>query len=170
MFKKLFGFKKGEKKEAAKEEAVYAPLSGKLIHLEDVPDPVFSQKMMGDGVAIEPKEGVVVSPVEGEIIQLFHTKHAVGIRSQTGAEILIHIGLETVNMNGEGFEAHVKEGDRVKVGDPLITCDLTLIKEKAASTITPIIVTNGDAFETLLMEAPSEVERGTAKVFDIKVK
>jgi len=168
MFKKLFGLKK--EKEVKKDETIFAPLSGKMIALEEVPDPVFSQKMMGDGIAIEPAEGVVVSPVEGEVIQLFHTKHAIGIRSITGAEILIHIGLETVSMNGEGFEAHVKEGDKVNVGDKLISCDLELIKEKAASTITPMVVTNGDILESMEKSPSGEVTRGSSKVFEIRVK
>lgn len=125
---------------------------------------------MGDGMAIEPSEGILVSPVEGEIIQLFHTKHAIGIRSQTGMEILLHIGLETVAMNGEGFEAFVKEGDSVKPGDKLISFDLDLIKEKAASTITPIIITNGDIVESVQKAPAGQVNRGKDKVFDIKVK
>lgn len=166
MLKKLFG----KKTEKQTEETVYAPLTGRLLNLEDVPDPVFSQKMMGDGMAIEPSEGILVSPVEGEIIQLFHTKHAIGIKSQTGIEILLHIGLETVAMNGEGFEAFVKEGDKVKPGDKLITFDLNLIKEKAASTITPIIITNGDIIENVQKSPLGEVKGGSDKVFEIKVK
>lgn len=86
--------------------------------------------MMGDGVAIDPTEGVVVSPVDGEIVQLFHTKHAIGIKAKNGTEILIHVGLETVKMEGEGFEAHVSEGQAVKAGDKLISFDLELIREK----------------------------------------
>jgi PTS system glucose-specific IIA component len=166
MLKKLFG----KKTEKQTEETVYAPLTGRLLNLEDVPDPVFSQKMMGDGMAIEPSEGILVSPVEGEIIQLFHTKHAIGIKSQTGMEILLHIGLETVAMNGEGFEAFVKEGDKVKPGDKLITFDLNLIKEKAASTITPIIITNGDIIENVQKSPLGEVKGGSDKVIEIKVK
>lgn len=166
MLKKLFG----KKTEKQTEETVYAPLTGRLLNLEDVPDPVFSQKMMGDGMAIEPSEGILVSPVEGEIIQLFHTKHAIGIKSQTGMEILLHIGLETVAMNGEGFEAFVKEGDKVKPGDKLITFDLNLIKEKASSTITPIIITNGDIIENVQKSPLGEVKGGSDKVFEIKVK
>ncbi|MGM0921591.1 MAG: PTS sugar transporter subunit IIA [Bacillota bacterium] len=166
MLKKLFG----KKTEKQTEETVYAPLTGRLLNLEDVPDPVFSQKMMGDGMAIEPSEGILVSPVEGEIIQLFHTKHAIGIKSLTGMEILLHIGLETVAMNGEGFEAFVKEGDKVKPGDKLITFDLDLIKEKAASTITPIIITNGDIIENVEKSPLGEVKGGSDKVFEIKVK
>ncbi|MDR0139744.1 PTS glucose transporter subunit IIA [Metabacillus idriensis] len=166
MLKKLFG----KKTEKQTEETVYAPLTGRLLNLEDVPDPVFSQKMMGDGMAIEPSEGILVSPVEGEIIQLFHTKHAIGIKSLTGMEILLHIGLETVAMNGEGFEAFVKEGDKVKPGDKLITFDLNLIKVKAASTITPIIITNGDIIENVQKSPLGEVKGGSDKVFEIKVK
>ncbi|PLR66810.1 MULTISPECIES: PTS sugar transporter subunit IIA [Bacillaceae] len=166
MLKKLFG----KKTEKQTEETVYAPLTGSLLNLEDVPDPVFSQKMMGDGMAIEPAEGVLVSPVDGEIIQLFHTKHAIGIKSATGMELLLHIGLETVSMNGEGFEAFVKEGDKVKVGDKLITFDLNLIKEKAASTITPIIITNGDIIENVVKSDLGQVARGSAKVLEVKVK
>lgn len=166
MLKKLFG----KKTEKQTEETVFAPLTGSLLNLEDVPDPVFSQKMMGDGMAIEPAEGVLVSPVDGEIIQLFHTKHAIGIKSATGMELLLHIGLETVAMNGEGFEAFVKEGDKVKVGDKLITFDLDLIKEKAASTITPIIITNGDIIENVVKSDAGQVVRGSAKVLEVKVK
>lgn len=144
MLNKLFG-----KKEKSLDEVIYSPLNGKVVELETVPDPTFSQKMMGDGIAIEPTDGRVVSPVNGKVIQFFHTKHAVGIESESGLEILIHVGLETVGMGGEGFEGHVKEGDKVKVGDPLITVDLDLVKEKASSTITPVIITNPDVLETV---------------------
>ena len=91
MFKKLFGL--GSK---TNEETIVAPLTGAVKNIEEVPDPVFAGRMMGDGVAIDPTEGVVVSPVDGEIVQLFHTKHAIGIKAKNGTEILIHVGLETV--------------------------------------------------------------------------
>ncbi|TKD72062.1 PTS sugar transporter subunit IIA [Pseudalkalibacillus hwajinpoensis] len=163
MLKKLFG-----KKEKSLDEVIYAPLNGEVVELETVPDPTFSQKMMGDGVAIEPTDGKVVSPVNGKIIQFFHTKHAVGIESESGLEILIHVGLETVGMGGEGFEGHVKEGDKVKIGDPLITVDLDLVKEKASSTITPVIITNADVLETVDKKyskgATNETEIMTTKV------
>lgn len=137
---------------------VYAPLTGKVISLENVPDPTFSGKMMGDGIAIEPTEGLVVSPVEGEVTLTFPTKHAIGIVSSEGTEILIHVGLETVQLEGEGFEVHVKKGDKVKPGDRLLTFDLELIAEKAASLITPVIVTNGDKFTV------TEAQKANAKV------
>ncbi|MGM7721971.1 PTS sugar transporter subunit IIA [Metabacillus sp. Hm71] len=165
MLKSLFG-----KKEKQTKETIFAPLTGKLINIEEVPDPVFSQKLMGEGMAIEPTEGIVVAPIEGQVIQVFHTKHAIGLRSQTGMELLIHIGLETVSMNGEGFEVHVKEGQKVKVGDPLITADLELIREKAASTITPIIITNSDIIENLTKASTGNVTKGTSNILDVKVK
>ncbi len=165
MFNKLFG-----KKEVKKEETVIAPLTGKIVNIEEVPDPTFAQKMMGDGIAIEPTEGVVVSPVDGEIVQFFHTKHAIGIQSESGAEILIHVGLETVSMNGEGFEGHVNVGDKVKAGDKLLSFDLDLIKEKAASTVTPIVITNGDAVESLDKRAASEATKGETSLLQIKMK
>lgn len=166
MLKKLFG----KKEEAPKTVHAVAPLTGTLKSLEEVPDPVFSQKMMGDGIAIDPTEGKVVSPVDGEIMQLFPTKHAVGIKAKNGAEILIHIGLETVSMNGEGFEAHVSEGSKVNVGDPLITYDLDLVKEKAKSTITPIILTNGDDMAELVKKELTSVTAGQDEVLGISTK
>ena len=168
MFKKLFGMKDIEAKPT--DEAVFAPLSGKVTEITEVPDPTFSQKMMGDGLAIIPTEGEVVSPVDGEIVQFFHTKHAIGIRSVTGAEILIHVGLETVSMNGEGFEGHVKVGDKVKAGDRLISFDLDLINEKAASTITPIVITNGEAVESLDKKLTDNAVKGQTELFHLKVK
>ncbi|WP_137791232.1 PTS glucose transporter subunit IIA [Bacillus sp. E(2018)] len=165
MFNKLFG-----KKEVKKEETLIAPLTGKIVNIEEVPDPTFAQKMMGDGIAIEPTEGVVVSPVDGEIVQFFHTKHAIGIQSEAGAEILIHVGLETVSMNGEGFEGHVNVGDKVKAGDKLVSFDLDLIKEKAASTVTPIVITNGDAVESLDKRAASKATKGETSLLQVKMK
>jgi sugar PTS system EIIA component len=165
LFNKLFG-----KKDIKKEETVVAPLTGKIVSIEEVPDPTFSQKMMGDGIAIEPTEGVIVAPVNGEVVQFFHTKHAIGIKSESGAEILIHVGLETVSMNGEGFEGHVKVGDKVKAGDKLLSFDLELIKEKAASTITPIVITNSDAVESIDKRAASEALKGETSLLQLKMK
>jgi sugar PTS system EIIA component len=163
MFKKWFG-----KKEKPTHEDVIAPLTGTIKPLEEVPDPVFSQKMMGDGIAIEPTEGEVVAPVNGEVVQVFPTKHAVGLRSEAGVELLIHVGLETVSMNGEGFTAHVAAGDRVKVGQRLLTVDLDLVKQKAKSTITPIIVTNGDAVASLQKTSETKATKGETVIFHIE--
>ncbi|MFJ8528778.1 PTS glucose transporter subunit IIA [Bacillus sp. NPDC094106] len=165
MFKKLFGF--GSKTNA---EAIVAPLTGEVKNIEEVPDPVFAGRMMGDGVAIVPTEGVVVSPVDGEIVQLFHTKHAVGIKAKNGTEILIHVGLETVKMEGEGFEAHVAEGQAVKKGDKLISFDLELIREKAKSTITPIVITNTDAAESIDTTIGVSATKGATEVMKVTMK
>ncbi|NWN95118.1 MAG: PTS glucose transporter subunit IIA [Bacillus sp. (in: Bacteria)] len=128
-----------------KEERIFAPVRGQVVAIEEVPEPTFSEKMMGDGIAIKPTEGLLVAPFDGEVVQVFPTKHAIGLRGASGLELLIHIGLETVTLNGEGFETAVKAGDKVKKGDTLITFDLALIQEKAADTITSIVVTNGEA-------------------------
>ena len=168
MFKKLFGLK--EETPKVMEEKIIAPLSGNVVELANVPDPTFSQKMMGDGLAIEPTEGKVVSPVDGEIVQFFHTKHAIGIKSKAGAEILIHVGLETVAMNGEGFEGHVKEGDKVKVGDLLITFNINLIKEKASSTITPIVITNGEIIDQMDKKVTNNAVKGETEIIHFTVK
>ncbi|PGM58167.1 PTS glucose transporter subunit IIA [Bacillus cereus] len=165
MFKKLFGF--GSK---TNEETIVAPLTGAVKNIEEVPDPVFAGRMMGDGVAIDPTEGVVVSPVDGEIVQLFHTKHAIGIKTKNGTEILIHVGLETVKMEGEGFEAHVSEGQAVKAGDKLITFDLELIREKAKSTITPIVITNTDATESIKTTVGVTATKGSTEVMKVTMK
>ncbi|HLS36489.1 MAG TPA: PTS glucose transporter subunit IIA [Bacillota bacterium] len=137
MFKKLF-----RRTEKSKELQIVAPLNGQIVPLQDVPDPVFGQKMMGEGIAIIPKDGKVVSPVHGKIIQIPNSKHAVGIEAEDGSEILIHVGLETVALKGEGFEGKVSAGDDISVGDPLIEFDLEYIKEHADHSITPIVITN----------------------------
>lgn len=148
-----------------KEDIIYAPLSGEVKMLDDVPDPTFSQKMMGDGLAIEPSDGKVVAPLNGEIVQIFPTKHAVGLRGDNGVEVLIHIGLDTVKLEGEGFEAHVSQGDYVKIGDPLITFDVELVREKAPAVITPIIITNGNDLASLEKTSNTTVEGGKSILF-----
>ncbi|MEC5423975.1 PTS glucose transporter subunit IIA [Virgibacillus sp. C22-A2] len=154
MFKKMF-----KKKEEVTDVSIHAPVNGILISLEDVPDPVFSQKMMGNGIAVKPTDGVIVALVEGKVIQVFPTKHAIGIKAVNGAEILIHIGLDTVNLEGEGFIAHVQEGNSIKVGDKLITFDLDIISEKTKSILTPVIITNTDDMEVIRL---SEIKKVTA--------
>jgi sugar PTS system EIIA component len=163
MFKKLFG----KKEEPVKTIQLLAPLTGSAVDLETVPDPVFAEKMMGDGFAIEPSEGMAVSPVDGEIMQVFPTKHAIGIRAKNGAEILIHIGLETVSLNGEGFETFVREGDKVKAGDKLVSFDLEVIKAKAKSTVTPIIITNTDQAASIASKTKGPVEKGMTPVLQV---
>lgn len=145
----------------ANAEVLFSPMKGRVIPLEEVPDKTFADKLLGEGIAIEPTDGKVVSPVSGTIHHLFETKHAVTIKTDKGAELLIHVGIETVKMNGEGFKAFVKNGDRVEVGDLLLEFDLNLIQEKAKSTITPIVVTNANA-----MKSVKELKTGEADFKD----
>lgn len=123
-------------------EQLLAPLSGKLVKLENVPDPVFSEKIIGEGIAIDPTTEELLAPTNGEVINVTPTKHAIGIRTEKGTEVLIHVGLETVSMNGEGFTVHVQAGDQISTGQPLMTFDLELIRTHANSVITPIVITN----------------------------
>src|SRR5690554_148418 len=122
--------------------SLIAPIMGEVIELEEVPDPVFSEKMMGDGLAIIPTEGKVVAPCDGKIIHVFPTKHAMGMLTKEGIELLIHIGLETVNLKGKGFDSFVEANTEVKQGQLLISFDLKYVSENAKSLITPIVITN----------------------------
>jgi phosphocarrier protein FPr/phosphocarrier protein len=126
--------------------AIASPLAGWLTGLDAVPDPVFAERMLGDGVAIDPVEGLVSAPVSGRIATLHPARHAITLESDEGATLLIHVGLETVALGGRGFTTHVSEGDRVAAGDPLIGFDLDEVGRGAKSLITPVILTNGEAF------------------------
>ncbi len=123
--------------------SVFSPLNGKAVPLADVPDPVFSDKVLGDGCAVIPDDGKLYSPVNGEVSSVAETKHAYGFTSEDGLEVLVHFGLETVGLKGEGFTPHVSEGDKVKVGDLIAEIDIDLIKEKGLNTITPVLVSDG---------------------------
>lgn len=126
------------------DQTILAPLNGKVVSLKEVPDQTFSMELMGKGIAIKPSDGVLVSPADGIITFLFQTKHAIGIKTDSGIELLIHIGIDTVKMNGEGFKNFIKQGERVTAGQTLIEFDLDLVKEKSPSTLTMILVTNVD--------------------------
>lgn len=128
-------------------ETIYAPLKGRTVPLDEVPDQVFSDKLMGDGLAIYPDNGEVVAPFDGTVELVFPTKHAIGLKSESGVEVLIHFGLETVGLQGEGFTVHVDSGDTIVKGQSLMTVDLDYIKTHAKSDITPIIVTNSGEHE-----------------------
>lgn len=137
-----------------------APLSGKLVDLSLVPDQTFSQKVMGEGIAIEPSEGRVVSPVRGEVAQIFKTAHAVGLIDDQGVEILIHVGIDTVKLGGTGFKALVKNGDRVEVGQALIEFDLEKVRQSAPSMVTPIIITNSADYRIDLNRSQGTIRHG----------
>ncbi|AYX89834.1 PTS sugar transporter subunit IIA [Staphylococcus cohnii] len=164
MFKKLFG--KG--KEVDKETSVYAPITGEYVKIEDIPDPVFAQKMMGEGFGVNPTDGEVVSPINGKVDNIFPTKHAIGLQADNELELLVHIGLDTVQLDGEGFEVLVESGDIVNVGDPLLRFDLDYIKENAKSVISPIIVTNSDNTSSIaIADDVTSVTKGETKIIDV---
>ncbi|MFD1452143.1 MULTISPECIES: beta-glucoside-specific PTS transporter subunit IIABC [Oceanobacillus] len=160
----ILGFKdmetKKEKTEAAavkdgqqianKETVVNSPLEGKVIPLQEVSDPTFAEGLLGKGIAVEPTNGEVIAPFNGSIESLFQTKHAIGLRSEQGLELLIHIGLDTVNLEGKHFEAHVEQGQAVKQGELLITFDIDKIKDAGYPTVTPVIVTNSSDYQEIL--------------------
>lgn len=140
-----------------------SPLTGQAKPLSEATDPVFASGVMGQGVLIEPSEGELVAPVDGVVSVLFPTKHAVGLVSEAGVEILIHIGMDTVSLEGNGFEAHVAQGDKVQAGDKLISFDLDVIKGAGLVTETPVIVTNQTDYQPdVLGDLPRQVERGQA--------
>lgn len=140
--------------------AVYAPMTGTVKDLSEVADEVFSSGMLGKGIAIEPTNGQVNSPVDGIITTVFPTKHAIGVTSDEGVEILIHIGIDTVEMNGEGFESFVKQNERVKKGDLMIRVDLDKIEAAGLSSITPVVVTNSTTYKDISIVASNKVDKG----------
>lgn len=141
------------------DDAVYAPLEGKVVALEDVPDATFAEGVLGLGAAIEPAVGEVVAPADGEVSSIFDTHHAVGLTLDNGMELLIHVGINTVALNGEGFTAHVSEGDKVKRGQPLISFDKDFITSKGYPIITPVIISNADDYKSIQKTASTEVKR-----------
>lgn len=145
----------------AEQAEVVSPLAGQVKSLSQATDPVFSSGVMGQGVVIEPSQGELVSPVNGTVTVLFPTKHAVGIVSEEGVEMLMHIGMDTVSLDGKGFEAHVAQGDKVTVGQKLISFDMDVIKKAGLVTETPVIITNQDDFQADVEgNLPRDIKRG----------
>lgn len=149
---------------------IASPLSGQVKELSQATDPVFAQGVMGQGVLIEPSQGELLAPVDGVVSVLFPTKHAVGIVSDQGVEMLMHIGMDTVNLEGKGFTAHVSQGDRVKAGDKLISFDIDLIKDAGYVTETPVIITNQDQYQAdALGSLPRQIAVGDALMTATKI-
>lgn len=132
-----------EKKDGVSKIRILSPLTGTAVPMEDVPDPVFSQKIIGDGAAVIPEDGKILSPVDGEVVSVAETLHAYGFRSENGIEVMVHFGLETVSMKGEFFTCHVKPGDKVKAGDLVAEADLKGLLEKQVNPVTPVIICGG---------------------------
>jgi PTS system glucose-specific IIA component len=158
------------RKKPPQEVSIHAPLSGTMVALKDVPDPVFSQKIVGDGVAIQPSDGVVVAPTDCMVTYLFPTCHAIGLTSETGLEILIHIGIDTVKLNGAGFTPLVSVGEKVKTGDKLIRFDLSAILQAGYSVVTPIVITNGDRVSSQITLLGSQVQAGREVIITVVMK
>ena len=133
---------RGNKESEVKKEKIVPLTNGKLVNITEVPDEVFSSKMMGDGFAMRTDDGVIVSPVEGTIVTVFPTKHAIAISSVDGRDVLIHLGVDTVNLKGEGFETFVEENQNVKVGDKLVKMDVEFIEKNAKSSMPIVVFTN----------------------------
>ena len=142
-------------------EEVYSVADGEVIALEQVKDPVFSQKMMGDGFAVEPANGNIVSPVSGTVSSIFPTKHALGLVTEAGLEVLVHIGLDTVSLEGKPFTVHVAEGQKIAVGDLLVTADLDAIREAGRETSTIVVFTNADAIQSVKLEKTGSLAANT---------
>ena len=142
-------------------EEVYSVADGEVIALEQVKDPVFSQKMMGDGFAVEPENGNIVSPVSGTVSSVFPTKHALGLVTEAGLEVLVHIGLDTVSLEGKPFTVHVAEGQKVAVGDLLVTADLDAIRKAGRETSTIVVFTNADAIQSVKLEQTGSLTANT---------
>lgn len=148
-------------------ENFVAPITGEIKDITEVPDQVFSGKMMGDGFAIVPTEGTIVSPITGKVVNVFPTKHAIGLESKAGREVLIHVGIDTVKLEGKGFEALVKEGDQVEAGQPLLEVDLDYIKANAPSIMTPIVFTNLKEGQQVTIEKSGNINRNDENIIKI---
>ncbi len=146
---------------------LYRPVEGKVIDISEVQDNMFSDKLMGDGVAIEPESDVILAPCDGKILLVSKTLHAVALEASNGSEILIHIGIDTVELKGQGFTCHVNAGDTVKRGDKLISIDREYIKEEGKHLTTPIVITNADDKE---IEIKKSFGDSTDIIMELKVK
>jgi PTS system glucose-specific IIA component len=148
LFDKLKKLVSDDRTEAGAIEII-APLSGEIINIEDVPDVVFAEKIVGDGIAIKPNGDKIVAPVNGTIGKIFETNHAFSIESDEGVELFVHFGIDTVELKGEGFTRIAEEGQVVKAGDTVIEFDLAYLQENAKSTLTPVVISNMDEIKEL---------------------
>ncbi|HBO37871.1 MAG TPA: PTS glucose transporter subunit IIA [Pasteurellaceae bacterium] len=163
LFDKLFGSKENKTVEVE----IYAPLSGEIVNIEDVPDVVFSEKIVGDGVAIRPNGNKIVAPVDGVIGKIFETNHAFSMESKEGVELFVHFGIDTVELKGEGFSRVAQEGQSVKRGDAIIEFDLALLEQKAKSVLTPVVISNMDEISSIDKKV-GEVVAGESVVLVLK--
>lgn len=169
-FKNLFNSEENkEEVVVAKANTLVAPVSGKAMPLSEVPDPVFAEKLAGDGAAIMAEGDTVVAPADGEVTLIFKTKHAFAMTLENGLELLVHIGLETVSLDGEGFEQLVEQGTKVKAGTPLIKIDREFILSKGLSLATPVLITNVDATKSISAVETGNVVAGETTLVNFEV-
>ena len=154
---------------SAKSLSIVSPVNGKAILLENVPDDVFSQKILGDGCAVIPSDGSFVCPVDGEVVSVADSLHAIGFVTEDDVELLVHIGIDTVKLEGQGFKVHIKEGDKVKKGDLAVEVDLELLKEKVLNTVTPVIICGG-ADELHMTQIEGEVKAGNTELLKLSAE
>ena len=154
----MLGFFKGK----TKENVIYSPCAGKVTPLTEVPDPTFSEKILGDGFAVIPSEGRIFAPADGEITMVFDTLHAITMTTAQGTELLIHIGLETVTLKGEPFRVHVEAGNQVKRGDLLMEADFDKIREAGLEIISPVVICNTDNYSRISLLKEGEVSSDEA--------
>lgn len=163
----MFGFFKKNKRNSSL--SFVAPVTGKTIDLSDIPDPVFAQKMAGDGLGIDSTGDVIVAPCDGDLTLVFKTKHAFAMTLENDIEILVHIGIETVSLNGEGFEQLVEQGTTVKAGTPIIKIDREFIKSKGLSLVTPVLITNPDITKSIDTKIGIDVVAGETTVLEYSI-
>lgn len=157
------------KKNSTKEVNLVAPVSGKTIDLSKVPDPVFSERLAGDGIAIEPTGDIIVAPCDGELTLVFKTLHAFGLTLENGVELLVHIGIDTVSLNGEGFKQLAEAGKKVKAGTPIIKLNRDVILGKGYSLITPVLITNMDLIKDLNTNLDKDVTAGKDEIISFSL-
>lgn len=164
MLRSLFSRKKQQ------EVTFLAPLTGTIVPLSEVPDPVFAGKVVGDGVAILPSADTLVAPIDAKITHLFPTNHAIGLSTEGGLELLMHIGIDTVKLNGQGFTSFVSVGDQVKAGDKLIRFDKAVLEAAGCPIVTPIVITNGDLVAEKNIVAKATVQAGQEPLMTVVLK
>ena len=156
----MFGLKK--------EMIVYSPIEGEVVAITKVPDPTFNQEMLGKGVAINPIVGTVIAPFDGSVELLFDTKHAISLKSETGIQLLIHVGIDTVSLRGASFKSYVRTGDRVKKGDLLLEFNIEAIKKAGLNPITPVVICNSCDYKKVTSHKGRSVQMGDKLITLVK--
>lgn len=151
-----------------KEYKIIAPISGEVLDLTKAPDPVFSQKLAGDGVLLNPSDNLIVAPSDGVLSMIFKTNHAFGMKLENGIEILVHIGIDTVKLNGQGFERIAAEGSTLKAGEPVMRIDCKFIAESGFSLVTPVLITNPDETSSMKFLIDCKVTAGRDTIIRYK--